>query len=312
MLDACIDIVSAFQRRLKKRGDLAVRIWNADYARNAAPGRIRGDGAESEIACERFRTLRIRCQGLAGLHFGKNGERVRDIVFDAVFNLADIRGKIACFNALRVNLKCTQSKIKALFGDKRNLKRKGFASFRDGNSVERCLHVGGVFKVGIKVVADCFSFLAGRGRLGGNFLDGGHNGTDAARGQGARRSDLTVLIKFIVADLKRFSNTLGQILKRLYAESSRERSGKIFANGIVGRMIILIRRNLLDIEFSVKIERLVLQTGIVVQPVRTVDRIVETLKNRKIYRHCFDSFCVPLPSSLRISNEKVTRKFIFV
>jgi hypothetical protein len=77
-------------------------------------------------------------------------------------------------------------------------------------------------------------------------------------------------------------------------------------------MIVLVRRNLLDFALSVKIERLVLQTGIVVQPVRAVDRVVETLKNRKIYRHCFYSFCIPFPSSLHISKEKVTQKFIFV
>ncbi|MBR4938267.1 MAG: hypothetical protein IKZ22_05290, partial [Kiritimatiellae bacterium] len=100
--------------------------------------------------------------------------------------------------------------------------------------------------------------MAGRGRLGGNFLDGGHNGTDAARGQGARRGNFTILVELKVTDFKRIANTLGQILKRLYAESSRERSGEIFANGIVGDMIVLIRRNLLDCAFSVKIELLVL------------------------------------------------------
>ena len=186
MHDAGFELICAFERRLEERGDLAVGVRNADRARNAAAGRVRRDGAEGEIAPQ---SVGARGVGLHGIAASDSRERLdggADVSFDTILDFADFCGKFARLDALCVYLKCAERNVERAIADKRDFESERLASLCDGDAVEGGLHVGRVAQECGEVVADRRRLFAVRGGLGCRLLDGGHDRTYAASGQGAR------------------------------------------------------------------------------------------------------------------------------
>ena len=186
MHDAGFELVCAFERRLEERGDLAVGVRNADRARNAAAGRVRRDGAEGEIAPQ---SVGARGVGLHGIAASDSRERLdggADVSFDTILDFADFGGEFARLDAICVDLERAERNVERAIVDKRDFESERLASLCDGDAVESCLHVVRVSEECGEVAADCRRLFPVRRGLGGHFLNGGHNRTDAARSKGTR------------------------------------------------------------------------------------------------------------------------------
>ena len=110
-------VVGVLQRSLQEGGQLTVRIWHRDGARNTTTGLICGHGAKGKVTTQGIRALRVSWQGIAMLQLCQGIHGEHHIGFNLTLDVVNLRGEIGGLNALGVNLEGAQRQIKALLRD---------------------------------------------------------------------------------------------------------------------------------------------------------------------------------------------------